>query len=113
MGGGGTLHLAAQYPDTWDAIAAAAPYGPPNFTQLVERFRQIPTLMLQGDEDDRVPPASTRELVSSMKDLGMEVVYVEIRCGDHSLFVSKNRDTLSKIFSFFNIVQKNQRPAMK
>ena len=39
----------------------------------------------------------------------MEYVYVEIKGGDHSLFISKNRETLSKIFSFFNIVQKNQR----
>ena len=46
-----------------------------------------------------------------MKELGMECVYVEVKGGDHSLFVSKNRETLSKIFSFFNIVQKNARGA--
>ena len=41
-----------------------------------------------------------------MKDLGMEHVYLEVKGGDHSLFVSQNRDTLSKVFSFFNIVGK-------
>ena len=39
----------------------------------------------------------------------MEYVYVELKGGDHSLFISKNRATLSKIFSFFNIVQKSHR----
>ena len=48
-----------------------------------------------------------------MKQLGMQYVYVEIKGGDHTLFVSKNRDTLSKIFSFFNIVQKDQRGALR
>ena len=44
-----------------------------------------------------------------MKQLGMEYVYVEIKGGDHSLFLSKSPETLSKIFSFFNIAHKNQR----
>lgn len=108
MGGGGTYHLAAKYPDIWAAVAVAAPAPAPSIDQL-ERFKQTPILVLQGDADQNVPPGGTRDSVSKMKQLGMEYVYVEIKGGDHSLFMSKNRDTLSKIFSFFNIVQKNQR----
>jgi len=40
----------------------------------------------------------------------VEYVYVEVKGGDHTLFIARNRATLSKILSFFNIVQKNQRP---
>lgn len=82
MGGGGALYLAAKYPDVWAGVAAAAPYRPPNFAQLVERFRQIPTLVLQGDADDIVPVAETRQWVAKMKELRMEVLYVEIAGGE-------------------------------
>jgi predicted peptidase len=113
MGGGGALYLAAKYPDVWAGVAAAAPYRPSNFVQLTERFRQVPTLVLQGDADDTVPVAETREWVAKMKELRMEVLYVQIARGEHTPFISKNQETLSKIFSFFNIVRKDQRSAVK
>jgi predicted peptidase len=105
MGGAGTYHLAARHPDLWAglAVAAPAPSAPP--TQL-EAFRNVPILVLHGDNDQTVPVAQTRQWVAKMKELGMEHVYLEVKGGDHSLFVSQNRDTLSKVFSFFNIVRK-------
>ena len=108
MGGGGTYHLAAKYPDIWAAVAVAAPAPPPTFDGF-QRFRHIPILVLQGDADTTVVPARTRETVAKMRELGMEHVYVEIKGGDHSLFISKNRDVMSKVFSFFDIVRRNQR----
>jgi len=108
MGGGGTYHLAAKYPDIWAALAVAAP-GPAAKPEQLERFKNTPILVLQGDADRTVLPAGTRNTVAQMKQLGMECVYVEVKGGDHSLFISKNRDTLAKVFAFFNIVQKNQR----
>jgi hypothetical protein len=36
----------------------------------------------------------------------MEHVYIEDPGGDHSLFISKNSENLSKLFSLFNIVSK-------
>jgi dipeptidyl aminopeptidase/acylaminoacyl peptidase len=105
MGGAGTYHLAAKHPDLWAglAVAAPAPSAPP--TQL-EGFRQVPILVLHGDNDQTVPVDQTRRWVAKMKELGMEHVYVEVKGGDHSLFVSQNRETLSKVFSFFNIARK-------
>ena len=70
----------------------------------------VPTLVLQGDEDKTVPVTATRKWVARMKELGMQHVSAEVRGGDHSLFISKNRETMSKIFAFFNIVRKSQRP---
>jgi predicted peptidase len=108
MGGSGTYHLAAKYPDMWTALAVAAPGHVADLDQL-RRFKHIPILVLQGDADQTVPPVGTRESVARMKQLGMECVYIEVRGGDHSLFISKNRDMLSRIFSFFNIVRRGER----
>jgi hypothetical protein len=58
------------------------------------------------DQDQSVPVAPTRQWVAKMHELGMEHVYVEVKGGDHSLFVSQDREMLSKVFSFFNIVRK-------
>jgi predicted peptidase len=111
MGGAGTFHLAAKHPGLWAGLAVAAPAvasGPP--IAALEQLRMLPTLVLQGDEDKTVPVTATRKWVARMKELGMQHVYTEVRGGDHSLFISKNRETMSKIFAFFNIVRKSQRP---
>lgn len=105
MGGAGTYHLAAKHPHLWAGLAVAAPAPSVPATQL-ESFRQVPILVLQGDDDRSVPVARTREWVAKMKELGMEHVYIELKGGDHSLFVSQNREMLSKVFSFFSIVRK-------
>ena len=108
MGGSGAYHLAAKFPDMWAAVAVAAPDPAATLAQL-ERLKRIPILVLQGDADQARRVEQTRASVAQMKQLGMEHVYLEIKGGDHTLFVSNNRDTLSKMFSFFNIAQKSQR----
>ena len=106
MGGAGTYHLAAKYPDIWAGLGVAAP-APNVSPNLLETFKHIPIIALQGDQDRLVNPM--RIWVAKMKELGMEHVYVEIPGGDHSLFVSKNRETLDKLFQFFKIVEKRPR----
>jgi poly(3-hydroxybutyrate) depolymerase len=108
MGGGGTYHLASTYPDVWAAVAVAAP-GRALTPEQLERFKHVPILVLQGDADRTVTVERTRESVAKMQQVGLEHIYVEIKGGDHDFFISKNRETLSKVFSFFNIVQKSQR----
>jgi predicted peptidase len=105
MGGAGTYHLAAKHSHLWAGLAVAAP-APSAAPMQLESFRHVPILVLQGDDDRSVPVARTRQWVAKMKELGMEHVYIEVQGGDHSLFVSRNREMLSKIFSFFNIVRK-------
>ena len=109
MGGGGTYHLAAKYPDLWAGLALAAP-SPPADLSVLERFRHVPVLVMHDDEDKTIPIARTREAVAKMQQLGMQYVYVEVKGGDHSLFISKNRDMVSKLFSFFDVARKNERP---
>jgi predicted peptidase len=83
MGGSGTYHLAAKYPEIWAGLAVAAP-GPTLDLDQLTRFRHIPILLLQGDADQTVLPVWTRDSVAMMKQLGMECLYVEVRGGDHS-----------------------------
>ena len=105
MGGAGTYHLAAKHPALWAGLAVAAP-APSEPPDQLEVFKQVPILVLQGDEDRTVPVAQTRRWVARMRELGMEHLYVEVKGGDHSLFISQNREMLSNVFSFFNIVRK-------
>ena len=107
MGGAGTYHLAARHPDLWAALGVAAP-APSVAPDQLEAFKHVPIIVLQGDEDGLV--TTTREWVAKMKTIGMEHVYVEVKGGDHSRFINANADTLEKIFAFFNIVRKDQRP---
>jgi len=107
MGGAGTYHLAAKYPDIWAGLGVAAPAPSVDSDQLLA-FKDVPIVVLQGDQDPLV--TRTQEWVAKMKEIGMEHLYVEIKGADHSSFINANADTLSKIFAFFNIVRKDQRP---
>jgi predicted peptidase len=110
MGGAGTYHLAASYPEIWAGIAVAAPAPRAEAIDEITRFRAIPTLVLHGTDDRTVPVQGSRSWVARMAELGMQHVYVEVPGGDHSLFVSENPEVLSKVFSFFDVVRKGQRP---
>lgn len=111
MGGAGTYHLAAKYPDVWAGIAVAAPAPQRDAIGQIDAFRQIPTLVLHGDQDRTVSVQGSRDWVARMAELGMQHVYIEVPSGDHSLFVSQDPANLSKVFSFFDIVRKDRRGA--
>lgn len=116
MGGAGTYHVAAKYPGIWAGLAVAAPAPAPSGgvqPDALEEFKHLPILVLQGDADQAVPVARTREWVAVMKQLGMAHLYVEVQGGDHTNFIAKDREMLSKVFSFFNIARRNERPAVK
>ena len=106
MGGAGTYHLAAKYPEIWAGIAVAAPAPRREAIDDIEKFRHIPTLVLHGDEDRTVPVQGSRDWTARMADLGMQYVYIEVPGGDHSLFVREDPRMMSKVFSFFDIVRR-------
>jgi hypothetical protein len=35
-------------------------------------------------------------------------VYIELKGGDHTNFIARDREMLSKVFSFFNVARKGQ-----
>jgi predicted peptidase len=111
MGGAGTYHIASKFPDIWAGLAVAAPAPSPSSgvqPDALEKIKHIPMLVLQGDADTSVPVARTREWVARMKQLGMEHVYIEVKGGDHTNFIARDREMLSKLLSFFNIAKKGQ-----
>ncbi len=106
MGGAGTYHIAAKYPDLFAGlgVAAPAPEQDAGLEATLQKIKHLPILVLQGDEDDLV--TLTRRWVAKMGELGMQYVYVEIPGGDHSLVISQNREHMQKFTDFFNIVRK-------
>jgi predicted peptidase len=113
MGGAGAYHLAARFPEIWAGVAVAAPAPRSDALAEIERFRDLPVLVLHGDADATVPVEQSRAWVARMGELGMQHVYIEFGGGDHSLFMRENPENLSKVFSFFDVVRKDQRPAAR
>ncbi len=106
MGGAGTYHIAAKYPDLFAGlgVAAPAPEADADIEATLTRISHIPMFVLQGDEDGLV--TLTRRWVAKMAELGMQHVYAEIPGGDHSLVISQNAVHMQKFVDFFNIVRK-------
>ena len=98
MGGGGTLHLAIKDPSPWAALAPIAPayyLGPAALTKI----RKLPVIMVQGDKDLLVRVVMVRPLAEKMKELGMDIEYIEVKGGGHVTVAFEN---LPRIFEFFN-----------
>ena len=109
--GAGTYHLGARFPDVWAGLAVEAPAPLDESIDRLALFTEVPVLVLHGDEDASVPVERSRAWVARMEELGMQHLVIEVPGGDHSAFVNASPETLSKVFSFFNIVQKDQRSA--
>ena len=108
MGGAGTYHIAAKYPDMFAGlgVAAPAPEADAPMNTILNNIKHLPIFVLQGDEDAAVPVDRTRAWVAKMQELGMQHVYVEIPGGDHSLLISQDAVNMQKFVDFFNIVRK-------
>jgi poly(3-hydroxybutyrate) depolymerase len=105
MGGGGTFHIAIKHPEYWAALAPIAPaiFHP---TSDLEKIKQIPVILVQGDKDNLVKVERVRPWAEKMKDLGMTYEYLEIAGGNHIDVAFKN---LPKIFDFFNAHPKKSK----
>jgi len=98
MGGGGTLHLAIKDPRPWAALAPIAPayyLGP----SALVKIKNVPVIMIQGDRDLLVRVTMVRPLAEKMKELEMDVEYIEVKGGGH---IAVAFDNLPRIFEFFN-----------
>jgi poly(3-hydroxybutyrate) depolymerase len=97
MGGGGTWHLGAKYPDIWAGLAPIAPaaFGRPTG---LDKIKHIPVIVVQGDADNLVRATGTRRWVEKMKELNMTYHYLEIAGGGHGDVIWRG---MPKIFEFF------------
>ncbi|MGM0631554.1 MAG: alpha/beta fold hydrolase [Pseudomonadota bacterium] len=108
MGGAGTYHIATRNPDLFAGLAVAAPAPRADLDPgMLEAIRQVPILVIHGDEDEVVPVERTRRWVEEMQALGMAHLYIEVAGGDHSLVVSQTPENMRRIVDFFNIVAKS------
>ena len=101
MGGGGTWHLGIEHPDLWAAIAPSAPSIASSPDDLV-KIKNMPVIVVQGDNDRFVKVEATRQWVEKMKSLGMKYVYVEVPGGDHMTVICRSPENMTKIFDFFD-----------
>lgn len=96
MGGIGTWKLAPKYPDIWAAIAPFSGSGAP---ATLERIKSVPEFVVHGDNDPTVNVQGSRTMVAKMKELGIEVKYVEVPGGNHGSVVAPN---FAGMFDFFD-----------
>lgn len=94
MGAIGTWALASKYPDIWAALVPFSGVGSP---ALAERMRDIPQLVVHGDNDRTVNVSGSRNMVAALKKAGANVTYLEIPGGSHTDMVVPN---LPKAFEF-------------
>jgi poly(3-hydroxybutyrate) depolymerase len=104
MGGGGTWYLGTKYPDVWAGLAPIAPaaFGQPTG---LDKLKNIPVIVVQGDNDTLVRPEGTRRWVGKMKELNVPHEYLEIPGAGHGDVISKG---MPQIFEFFEKQQKNK-----
>jgi poly(3-hydroxybutyrate) depolymerase len=104
MGGGGTWHLGSKYPDVWAGLAPIAPaaFGQPTG---LDKLKNIPVIVVQGDKDTLVRPEGTRRWVEKLKELKITHEYLEIAGAGHGDVVSKG---MPQIFEFFEKQNKDK-----
>jgi predicted esterase len=103
MGGIGTWKLAPKYPDIWAAIAPFSGSGAP---ATLERIKNVPEYVVHGDNDPTVNVQGSRTMVAKMKELGIEVKYVEVPGGNHGSVVAPN---FAGMFDFFDAHRKTTK----
>jgi len=103
MGGAGAIYLGVKYASYWAGIGAMAPatapagLNPANYS--LEPAKDVPFVIVQGDNDTLVPVAGTRLWIDKMKELKITNQYVEVPGGDHGSVLTTG---MADIFAFFN-----------
>ncbi len=104
MGGAGVWHLGTKYPEQWAGLAPIAPaaFGQPTG---LDKLKNIPVIVVQGDKDTAVRPEGTRRWVEKMKELKLTHEYLEIAGAGHGDVISRG---MPKIFEFFEKQNKKE-----
>lgn len=104
MGGAGALFLGSKHADLWAAIA---PVAPASFmmnntrAEILGKIRDagVPMLLITGDADEVVPPANTRLWAETLKQLGMDHVYLEQPGITHGPVITSSQKEIYDYFS--------------
>ena len=104
LGAIGTWKLAPKYPEIWAAIAPISGQGQP---ATLERIKDVPEIIVHGDDDRTVNVQGSRTMVAKLKEMGTEYKYIEVPGGSHGGVPAPN---FSAIFDFFDTHTKVAHP---
>ncbi|MDP7268126.1 MAG: prolyl oligopeptidase family serine peptidase [Pirellulales bacterium] len=103
MGGFGTWHLAAAYPDRFAAIVPICGGGKP---ADANRLRKLPIWVFHGADDQIVPVARSEEMVEAIEQLGADVRLTVYPKTGHDSYTESYKNP--KLYSW---LLKHKRPA--
>ena len=98
LGGGGSLHMGEKYADKWAAVAPLAPAAFGFQWNAESKLRNVPLLIMQGEADTTVRPASSQALADQLKALIFQCE-IKIMPGlDHGTIIA---GAMPDVFKFF------------
>src|SRR6185503_2946191 len=87
MGGAGTYYLGGKYNDIWAGIAPLSGAGGIADAAAAERYKRIPVLIMHGDKDSIVAPATSRRSAMFLQSVGAQHIYLEVPGKDHEFWI--------------------------
>jgi predicted peptidase len=99
LGGGGALHMGEKHAEKWAAVAPLAPaaFG---FTWTAEsKLKSVPLLIMQGEADTTVRPASSQALADQLKALNFQCEINIMPGMDHGSIIA---GAMPDVFKFFD-----------
>ena len=96
MGAIGTWAIAAKYPERWAALGPIAGFGNPITAGAI---KNIPQVVVHGDNDRTVPVTGSRGMVTALEAAGARVNYIEVPGGGHTDVAYQH---MADIFAFFD-----------
>ena len=99
LGGGGALHMGEKYADKWAAVAPLAPAAFGFQWNAESKLKNVPLLIMQGEADTTVRPASSQALADQLKALNFKCE-IKIMPGlDHGTIIA---GAMPDVFRFFD-----------
>jgi predicted esterase len=99
LGGGGALHMGEKYADKWAAVAPLAPAAFGFEWTAQSKLKNVPLLIMQGEADTTVRPASSQALADQLKALNFQCE-IKIMPGlDHGTIIA---GAMPDVFKFFS-----------
>jgi len=98
LGGGGALHMGDKYPTIWAGVAALAPAAFGFQWTADSKLKNVPLLIIQGDADTTVRPASSLQLSEELKGLKFQSEYTLLPGLDHGGIIA---GSMPDVFKFF------------
>jgi predicted esterase len=98
LGGGGALHMGEKYSTIWAGVAGIAPAAFGFQWTADSKLKNVPLLIIQGDADTMVRPASSQQAAEELKALQFQSEYKLLAGLDHGGIIA---GSMPDVFRFF------------